>query len=161
MSMQWTCWNTPLYMGKGGFTEFQYFGSKHRLWVLIRTASSGRLWWAPTSYVLSKNKGNITGFQKKISIPRALKVSIILHRNIILIEYRSRPLPENVFTQAVRIEVLLNNNVYASNTHGTLSFSTKLCSVAYQNNKEGYIYFFPRLMKGYSLVNVCQLMCHQ
>ena len=33
---------------------------KHRLWILVRTASLGRFLLVPTIYVLSKNKKNIT-----------------------------------------------------------------------------------------------------
>ena len=46
-------------------------------------------------------------------------------------EYRSHPLPENVFTQAVRIEVVMNNNVFARNMQGPLISSTTLCFAAY------------------------------
>ena len=37
---------------------FSYFCSKHRLWVLVRTASARRFWRVPTFYVLSRNKKN-------------------------------------------------------------------------------------------------------
>ena len=37
---------------------FSYFCSKHRLWVLIRTASARRFERVPTIYVLSRNKKN-------------------------------------------------------------------------------------------------------
>ena len=37
---------------------FSYFCSKHRLWVLVWTASARRFLWVPTIYVLSRNKKN-------------------------------------------------------------------------------------------------------
>ena len=37
---------------------FSYFCSKHRLWVLVRTASPRRFYRVPTIYVLSRNKKN-------------------------------------------------------------------------------------------------------
>ena len=37
---------------------FSWFCSKHRLWVLVRTASMRRFYRAPTIYVLSRNKKN-------------------------------------------------------------------------------------------------------
>ena len=37
---------------------FSYFCSKHRLWVLVRTASARRFYRIPTIYVLSKNMKN-------------------------------------------------------------------------------------------------------
>ena len=37
---------------------FSYFCSKHRLWVLVRTASARRLYWVPQSMFLSRNKKN-------------------------------------------------------------------------------------------------------
>ena len=40
------------------FLSFSYFCSKHRLWVLIRTASPRRFKRVPTIYVLSRNKKN-------------------------------------------------------------------------------------------------------
>ena len=49
-----------------GYTYFSYFCSKHRLWVLVRTASVRRFLRVPTIYVLSKNKKNIKIFQLKI-----------------------------------------------------------------------------------------------
>ena len=37
---------------------FSYF-SKHRLWVLVRTASARRFWWVPTIYVFSNIRNTI------------------------------------------------------------------------------------------------------
>ena len=50
-------WFTGLYV-------FSYFARKHKLWVLIRTASLGRFYRVPAIYVLSKNKKNIKFFQE-------------------------------------------------------------------------------------------------
>ena len=41
------------------FWYFSYFCSKHRLWVLVRTASMRQFQRVPTIYVLSRNKKNI------------------------------------------------------------------------------------------------------
>ena len=98
-----------------------------------------------------QKQGNITDFQLKISFPRALTISVILHKNVIQMEYRSQSLPEYVFTQAIRIEVLMNNNVFARNTYGPLISSMTLCFAAYQNSNEGYICFSPHSLKGHSL----------
>ena len=38
------------------YNVFLNFALKHRLWVLVRTASLRRFWRVPTIYVLSKNK---------------------------------------------------------------------------------------------------------
>ena len=40
------------------FLSFSYFCSKHRLWVLVRTASARRFKRVPTIYVFSRNKKN-------------------------------------------------------------------------------------------------------
>ena len=37
---------------------FSYFCSKHRLWVLVRTASARRFYRVPTIYVFDRNKKN-------------------------------------------------------------------------------------------------------
>ena len=46
----------------GGIYYFSYFCSKHRLWVLVRIASTRRLQWVPTFYVLSRYTKNIRIF---------------------------------------------------------------------------------------------------
>ena len=51
-----------------GIYSFSYFCSKHRLWVLVRTASSRRFSRVPTIYVLSRNMKNIRIFYLKIFI---------------------------------------------------------------------------------------------
>ena len=77
---------TPhFYMVKLGFTGvyiFSYFSLKHRLWVLIRTASLRRFRRVPTIYVLSKNTKNITIFHLKIIIFIAVKFCSILHGRV-------------------------------------------------------------------------------
>ena len=63
--------NTPLnptYSKTGvcrGIPIFLIFAPKHRLWVLVRTASARRFLRVRTIYVLSKNKKNIKFFQLK------------------------------------------------------------------------------------------------
>ena len=49
-----------------GIPNFLIFAPKHRLWVLVRTASTRRFQLARTIYVLSKNKKNIKKIQLKI-----------------------------------------------------------------------------------------------
>ena len=69
---------TPhFYIVKLGFTGvyiiFLIFALKHRLWVLVGTASLRRFQRVPTINVLSKNKKNIIIFHLKINIFTAVK----------------------------------------------------------------------------------------
>ena len=72
---------TPhFYIIKLGFTGvyfFSYVAPKHRLWVLVRTASC-----VPTINVLSKNKKNIKKYILKINIFTAVKYCCILHGRV-------------------------------------------------------------------------------
>ena len=52
----------------GVYLFFLIFAPKHRLWVLVRTASPRRFKRVPAIYVLSKNKKNIEIFLMKFSI---------------------------------------------------------------------------------------------
>ena len=52
----------------GVYLFFLFFAPKHRLWVLVRTASARRFLRAPTIYVSSKNKKHIKIFLMKFSI---------------------------------------------------------------------------------------------
>ena len=80
---------TPhFYIVKLGFTGvyiFLIFDLKHRLWILVRTASLRRFYRIPTIYVLSKNKKNITIFHLKIIIFTAVKNCCILHGRVFVI----------------------------------------------------------------------------
>ena len=73
---------TPLLSSKTGVYRgihyFLIFALKHRLWVLVRTAS------VPTIYVLSKNKKNIKKFHLKIIIFTAVKNCSILYRRVFI-----------------------------------------------------------------------------
>ena len=60
-------------LGLQGYTSFSYFALKHRLWVLVRTASIN---------VLSKNKKNITIFNLNIIFFTAVKNCSILHGHV-------------------------------------------------------------------------------
>ena len=88
MSVQWTPPYTPLLYSKTGVYRgelvFLIFALKHRLWVLVRTASVLRFFRIPTIYVLSKNKKNITFFHLKITIFTAVKHWRCV-RNVILV----------------------------------------------------------------------------
>ena len=70
---------TPhFYIVKLGFTGvYIFFALKHRLWVLVRTASIN---------VLSKNKKNIKNFHLKIDIFTVVKYCCILHGACLLNE---------------------------------------------------------------------------
>ena len=73
------------YTVKLGFTGvyiiFSYFCSKHRLWVLVRTASPRRFC-VLTIYVLSRNMKNIRIFYLKIFNFLVVKFSIYLNRHV-------------------------------------------------------------------------------
>ena len=78
---------TPLLYSKTGVYRgihfFLIFASKHRLWVLVRTAS-------PTINVLSKNKKNNKKFHLKINIFTAVKYCCILHGHVCIMIDQSR-----------------------------------------------------------------------
>ena len=64
-----TPWTPLLYSKTGvyrGIHYFSYYCIKHRLWVLVRTASPRRFYRVPTIYVLSRNMKNIRVFYLKI-----------------------------------------------------------------------------------------------
>ena len=69
--------NTPLHpnceTGVTGVYLFLIFAMKHRLWVLIRTASR---------YVFSKNKKSIKMFNLKINIFTVVQYCCILHGRV-------------------------------------------------------------------------------
>ena len=77
---------TPLLYSKTGVYRgihyFSYICSKHRLWVLVRTASPRRFYRVPTIYVLSKSMKNIRVFDLKIFNFLEMKVSIYLNRHV-------------------------------------------------------------------------------
>ena len=59
-----------------GIPFFLIFAPKHRLWVLVRTASARRFSRVPTIYVLSKNIKNIKIFGVKFSFFTVKKISV-------------------------------------------------------------------------------------
>ena len=69
------------------FLVFLIFALKHRLWVLIRTASLRRFQRVPKIYVLSKNKKNIKKNHRKISIFTAVKNRCLLHGRVFVMKY--------------------------------------------------------------------------
>ena len=77
---------TPLLYSKTGVCRgipiFLIFAPKHRLWVLVRTASARRFQRVPTIYVLSINKKNIRLFLWKIFIFDNFKNLCILHGRV-------------------------------------------------------------------------------
>ena len=68
----------------GVYLFFFFFALKHRLWVLVRTASPRRFLCVPTIYVLSKNKKNNKNFLLKIFIFCAFKNLCILHGQVFI-----------------------------------------------------------------------------
>ena len=78
----------PLLYSKTGIRRcipiFLIFALKHRLWVLVRTASTRRFYRVPTIYVLSKNKRNIKIFLMKFSIFTDEKNLCILHGQVFI-----------------------------------------------------------------------------
>ena len=85
------------YIVKLGFTGvyiiFLISAQKHRLWVLVRTASpktvvlvrttsQRRFWRVPTIYVLSRNMKNIRYFYLKIFSFWVVKFSVYLNRHV-------------------------------------------------------------------------------
>ena len=83
MSVKCTPPHTPLlYSITGvyrGIHFFLIFALKHRLWVLIRTASMRRFLCVPTINVLEQKKKNIIIFHLKINIFTAVKYCCILY----------------------------------------------------------------------------------
>ena len=60
---------------------FSYFCSKHRLWVLVRTASTRWFYRVPTIYILRSMK-NIRGFCLKIFHFLVVKFLLYLNRRV-------------------------------------------------------------------------------
>ena len=78
------------YIVKLGFTGvyiiFHISAQKHRLWVLVRTASVRRFERVPTIYVLSRNMKIIRFFYLKIFSFLEVKFSIYLNRRVFVME---------------------------------------------------------------------------
>ena len=100
--------------GLQGYTLFFIFCSKHRLWVLVRTASARRFKRVPTIYVLSKIRKNIKNFHLNIIICTAVRYCSILHGHICVMENHNR---NTVFSG----KVLLNPNQYSAKILTVLS----------------------------------------
>ena len=83
MSVKCTLPYTPLLYSKTGVCRgihfFLIFALKHRLWVLIRTASMRRFECVPTINVLEQKKKDIIIFHLKINIFTAVEYCCILH----------------------------------------------------------------------------------
>ena len=73
-----------------GVYVFLIFAPKHRLWVLVRSASVRRFLRVPTIYVLSKNKKNIKSFHLKIKIFTVLKNCCILQGRVFVMGNTSK-----------------------------------------------------------------------
>ena len=82
-----------------GVYIFLIFALKHRLWVLVRTASVRRFQHIPSIYVLSKSKKNIIIFHLKINIYTAVKYCCIFGRVFIMLKtFHLRSCFKSVFT---------------------------------------------------------------
>ena len=66
----------------GIYTIFLISAEKHRLWVLVRTASLRRFQREPTIYVLRRNMKNIRIFYLKIFSFLVVKFSVYLNRHV-------------------------------------------------------------------------------
>ena len=77
-------------MVKLGFTGvyiiFLISAQKHRLWVLVRTASARRFLRVPTIYVLSRNMKNISVFLSENFQFLEVKFSIYLNRRVFVMD---------------------------------------------------------------------------
>ena len=78
------------YIVKLGFTGvciiFLISAQKHRLWVLVRTASARRFYRVPTIYVLSRNMKNIRMFYLKNCHFFGVKFSVYLNRHVFVMQ---------------------------------------------------------------------------
>ena len=85
MSMKYIPPHNPLLYSKtgvyGGIPIFLIFASKYELWVLVKTASTSRLYCVPTINVLDKIVRNIF-FSIKLSIFTVEKHICILHGQV-------------------------------------------------------------------------------
>ena len=99
-----------------GYTYFSYFASKHRLFVLVRTASVRRFLHVRTIYVLSKNKKNIIFFPLKIFISYNLKHRCILHGHVFVMQRYHQFLKKSqeiaVGVGGVSFHILFTNDGY-------------------------------------------------
>ena len=81
------------YIVKLGFTGvyiiFLNSAHKHRLWVLVRTASSRRFERVPTTCVLSRNMKNIRIFLSENFDFMAVKFSVYLNRHVFVMRFYS------------------------------------------------------------------------
>ena len=84
---------------------FLIFSLKHRLWVLVRTASLRRFLRVPTIYVLSKNKKNVQFFYLNFFFFTAVKNRCILYGHFFVM-YTVKEAPSN-FTDRSNAALLL------------------------------------------------------
>ena len=73
-------------LGLKGVYIFFISAQKHRLWVLVRTASAGRFWRVPTIYVLSRNIKNQRILSENFAevLSRNLKTARIFHLKVFI-----------------------------------------------------------------------------
>ena len=96
------------YIVKLGFTGvyiiFVISAQKHRLWVLVRTASTRRFKRVPTIYVLSRNMKNIRYFYLKNCHFLVVKFSIYLNRCVfVMLVYKAERVTDLLLTDKVTI----------------------------------------------------------
>ena len=104
---------TPLLYSKTGVYRgihfFLIFALKHRLWVLVRTASLRRFQCLPTIYVLRKNMKIIKKILMKIFIFTAVKNRCMLHGRVFVTQHAVNGLHRVVLRYSPTF--LLNSNV--------------------------------------------------
>ena len=82
------------------------FAPKHRLWVLIRTASPRRFYRVPTIYVLIKNKKNIDNFLLKIFIIYNFKNLCVLHGHVFVMPGPNRAVQPQKIARYLKLQIL-------------------------------------------------------
>ena len=86
----------------GVYIIFLISAQKHRLWVLVRTASLRRFYRVPTIYVLSRNMKNIRVFYLKIFKFLEVKFSLYLNRHVFVMGFLFGPQHQKMYLQNMR-----------------------------------------------------------
>ena len=86
----------------GVYIIFLISAQKHRLWVLVRTASPRRFYQVPTIYVLSRNMKNIRIFLSENFQFLVVKISMYLNRRVFVM-----PIPGSCFSSRKHTYIIL------------------------------------------------------
>ena len=106
----------------GVYIIFLISAQNHRLWVLVRTASSRQFYRVPTIYVLSRNKKKYQNFYLKIFIFMVVKFSVYLNRHVFVM-YQS-----SLFTSLL-IKSLLKRGLYGAFLLRAFTYHCTLISI--------------------------------